>query len=115
MNETLPIAIKTILATYYFRAHILEDVTTLKIFELINKIKSSNRFYDKNIYNKKSIFEMFTNFLEKDYSSSEDEVDSKMKNGNNKVNKKKFKTSKRKIKMKFLLILIFFIESNRKY
>lgn len=86
MNETLPIAIKIILSTYYFRAQILEDVTTLKIYELIKKIKSSNRFYDKNIYNKKSIFEMFTNFLEKDYSSSEDEIESKMKNGKKAVN-----------------------------
>ena len=79
LEESTDIAVKTLIGSFKFRTQILEDRLSLKIWNLINLIKQSNRFYNKNIHNNKSLLDMFTNFLEKEESSSDEEVESKKK------------------------------------
>lgn len=87
LNESLQIAIKTILATYKFRHQILEDKVSLKCWNLVNKIKNSIRFYNKHIHDNKSLIDVFANFLEKEESSSDDDQETRKKETYLKVKK----------------------------
>lgn len=79
LSESLTIAIKTILATYKFRYQILADKVSVKCWNLMNKIKNSIRFYNKNIHNNKSLIDVFANFLEKEDTSSDDDHEERKK------------------------------------
>lgn len=86
LSDSLPIAIKAILATYKFRHQILEDKVSVNCWNLVQKIRNSIRFYNKNIHNNKSLIDVFANFLEKEDTSSDDEQEERKKEIYLKVN-----------------------------
>lgn len=88
LSDSLPIAIKAILGTYKFRYQILEDKVSLNFWNMIQKIKNSIRFYNKNIHNNQSLIDVFANFLEKEDTSSDDEQEERKKELYVKVMKK---------------------------
>ena len=73
LDKSRKIAIKVLVNTFKFRCFVLEDKLSVRSLQLIDKIKSSNRFYNKNIHSNKSLVNKFANFLAKDDSSSDEE------------------------------------------